>query len=58
MRALETSLIKKELGKYKYLLWKANGKFIKTINVDKVTFYKQKIKEFSYELKALTDGRR
>ena len=57
MRAYEASILKKELGRYKYLLWKVNGKFIKKADTDKVNFYKQKIKEYNIELKALAHGR-
>ena len=57
MRSFEESVLKKELGRYKYLLWKVNGKYIKNKDINKLNFYKQKIKEYNVELKALGYGR-
>jgi len=53
MYKLEASILKKELNKYKYLLYKANNKFIRNPNKDRIRFIKTRLNHIELELKAI-----
>ena len=53
MYALEKSVLKKELNKYKYLLYRATHNFA-TINKNQTKFLKQRIKELNVELQFIS----
>lgn len=54
MYKLELSILNKEVNTYKYLLYKANNKFVKAPNLDRIQFLKTRLNQLELEIKAIS----